>query len=136
MIRVWFTVREHNEVEHGSKSLISYTLLVRKIWKWRYNCNSDVKRMEKRDRIWMSNFTIQFEYWVVILALLGAIHKLRRQVYYISLCSSIDIWSTSLPLACLRSLCMAPYQIFLSWLDPEHPISIIQIDGWDDHGLK
>ena len=52
----------------------------------------------------------------------GAIHKLRRQdfedfwaslplrrqVYYISLCISIVIWQTPLPLACLRSLCMAP----------------------------
>ena len=50
----------------------------------------------------------------------GGIHKLRRQdfanfwpplrrqVFYISLCSSIDIWLTPLPLACLRSLWMPP----------------------------
>ena len=63
---------------------------------------------------------------LLILYLLGAIHKLcrqdfgnfwppsplRRQVYYISLCSSIDIWQTPSPLACLRSLCVAPYQLF------------------------
>ena len=31
---------------------------------------------------------------------------LHNQVYYINLCSSISIWLTPLPLACLRSLWM------------------------------
>ena len=50
----------------------------------------------------------------------GGIHKPRRQefcqylthpcrqVYYLSLCCSIDIWLAPFPLACLRSLWMPP----------------------------
>ena len=38
------------------------------------------------------------------------LHKLRKQVYYISLCSSISIYlAPPLPLACLRRLCLTPY---------------------------
>ena len=33
---------------------------------------------------------------------------LRKQVYYISLCSSIGIWLTPFPLSCLHSLWMVP----------------------------
>ena len=53
---------------------------------------------------------MQEEFSEVILSFLklGGIHKLRRQVYYISLCSSIGIWPTPSPLACLRSLWMPP----------------------------
>ena len=36
---------------------------------------------------------------------------LCRQVYYISLCSTIDIRQTPLPLACLRSLWTAPVMV-------------------------
>ena len=38
---------------------------------------------------------------------------LRKQVYYISLFSSISIWLTPLPLASLRSLWMPPYGVGL-----------------------
>ena len=43
-----------------------------------------------------------------ILPIFDPLSPLRKQLYYISLYSSIRIWLTLLPLACLRSFWMAP----------------------------
>ena len=63
-----------------------------------------------RDNIWESKIVIVAQGPSInyVGKILPIFDPLRRQVYHIILCSSIGIWLTPLPLACLRSLWMPP----------------------------